>query len=142
MEFNNIDIENYKEQIVKDFMLKSVEEIKKEFSTDRICWAFVVWTYRTLNIFTEDEDRFRLKNLLKKFNKVEEKDLPYRFPDIVVFKNGYALFLGRHAGIMLDRKRFVHLGKDCNGLQFTDLTILPWSHSDKVVIRHDEVRCD
>ena len=138
MEFNKNDIEDYKKRIVEDFMLKSVDQIKKEFSTDRICWAFVMWTYRSLNIFIQDEDR--LKELVKKFNRVEEKDLPYRFPDIVIFKNG-SMLLGRHAGIMLDRKKFVHLGKDCNGLQFTDLTILPWIHSDKVVIRHDEIYC-
>lgn len=133
MEFKEADIWEYKEKAINDFMLKPIEEIKAEFNTDRICWAFVMWTYRQLNIFIDSEDSLKL--LVKNFKRVQGE---YQFPDIIIFKHSNML-LGRHAGIMLDKKRFVHLERDCNGLQFTDLTRLPWSHFDRVVIRHDEI---
>ncbi|MCP4475376.1 MAG: C40 family peptidase [Gammaproteobacteria bacterium] len=136
MEFNNIDIDNYKKRVSEEWLLKSVEDIKKEFMTDRICWAFVMWTYSKLNIFINSENS--LKKLVKGFKRVE--DGKYKFPDIVIFREkNSSLLLKRHAGIMLDKNKFVHLGVKCNGLQFTDLFRLPWSGLDKMIIRHNEI---
>lgn len=129
------NIEEYKQLVINTFMIKSTEKIIEEFKTDRICWAFVMWTYRILGIFVKPEDS--LKELAKDFKRVKESDLPYRFPDIVIFKSK-SMLLGRHAGITLDRKRFVHLAK-CDGAQFTELTRLPWSAIDKIVIRHNAI---
>ena len=133
MVYNKQDIEEYKKLVVDKFMIKSLGDLVKEFETDRLCWAFVMWTYKHLNIFIDTEKRLRV--LFKNFRMLRDVDLPYRFPDIIIFKYGGSFLLGRHAGIMLDRKRFVHLGIDEIGLQFTDLTRLPWNSLDKVVIR-------
>ncbi len=136
MEFDKAKIDEYKEKVIKDFMVLSMEDIKKEFKTDRLCWAFAMWTYRYLKIIIKDE--IVLRELITDFNRVEEDKLPYRFPDIVIFKRE-SFLLGRHAGIMLDRKKFVHLDEDSNGITFTELTRLPWSRIDRMVMRHNEI---
>jgi len=132
LEFNEKQIEEYKELVVNRFMTKPLTKLREEFETDRLCWAFVMWTYRKLNIFIESEKRLRV--LFENFKMLDEEDLPYRFPDIVVFRINPTL-LERHAGIMIDEKRFVHMEKDQFGVQFTDLNKFPWCHLDKFVMR-------
>lgn len=134
MEYNKAFIENYIEAVSNEFLTSPVEEIKKRFNTDRLCWAFIIWTYGRLGLLVEDEGRLRL--LIKKFHRVEI----YRFPDIVLFKGGEErdIFqLRRHAGIMLNDTKFIHMGRECNGLQITRLDRLPWNKLDRMVIRHN-----
>lgn len=134
MKYNKAFIENYIEAVVNEFLTTPVEEIKKRFDTDRLCWAFIIWTYGRLGLLIEDEGKLRL--LIKKFHREKE---PYKFPDIVLFKGnkGGMIRLTRHAGIMLDENKFVHMGTRCNGLQITRLNIVPWNKLDKRVIRYN-----
>ncbi len=133
MEYNKVHIDNYIQAITNEFLTTSVEEIKKRFDTDRLCWAFIIWTYGRLGLLVEDEGKLRL--LIKKFHRIQES---YRFPDIVLFKGdkGGMIRLTRHAGIMLDENKFVHMGRECNGLQITRLNVLPWNKLDRMVIRN------
>ncbi len=135
MKFLEQDIENYISSVASEFITIPPSELKKTFETDRICWAFVMWTYKKLNIFIDKEES--LKILVKNFERVE--NTPYQFPDIVLFKYYTKRLLQRHAGIMLNDHRFVHLGKDCNGLQFTHLGRSPWNELERIVIRSKDI---
>ena len=53
MEFNNDYIENYKKSIGYEFLEMSVEELSLEFGTDRLCWAFIMWTYKKIGLIVE-----------------------------------------------------------------------------------------
>ena len=140
MKFSKHDIEIYSDRMRKDFMTKTIEDLKKEFNTDRLCWSFIMWTYKRIGLVVESEEELKL--LAEKFHRVRYEE-NYRFPDIVLFKGGSILqsqvTARRHAGIMLDGTCFVHMGMECNGLQFTHLDRLPWSKLSKIVIRHNLV---
>lgn len=129
MEF---DIEKYKWNVVEKFMNLGSNKIKEEFQTQHICWAFVMWTYRELGYEVESEKKLKL--LVDKFERV---DKPYRFPDIILFKGhkGGLITVARHAGIMLGETKFVHMGEQCNGLQFSSLDRNPYNIDNKMVIR-------
>ena len=140
MEFSEQDIEIYSDRMRKDFMTKSIVELKKEFSTDRLCWALVMWTYKRIGLIVESEEELKL--LASKFHRVRENEQPYKFPDIILFKGDIVtgrIQLARHAGIMLNESRFVHMGRECNGLQFTHLERKPWNKANRMVIRHNEI---
>lgn len=148
MQFDHDYIEKYKKGISKEFLTKSIEQLKKEFKTDRLCWSLIMWTYKRIGLVVESEEELKL--LAEKFHRIRYEE-NYKFPDIVLFKGGSILqsrvSARRHAGIMLDRTRFVHIGMECNGLQFTHLDRLPWSKLDKIAIRHNEIdmkkeKCD
>lgn len=136
MEFSKHDVDIYSDRMRADFMTKTIENLKKEFNTDRLCWALVMWTYKRIGLLVENEEELKL--LAERFHRIQP---PYKFPDIVLFK-GKGIFNGalrRHAGIMLDERRFVHMGEECNGLQFTHLERSPWNKAERMVIRYNEI---
>lgn len=134
MEYN---INNYKNLAIDNFMLKSSKELKQLFNTERLCWALVVWTYETfLNIKIENENK--LIKLGRVFRKIKEDEQP-KFPNIVIFKNAIRgdVYLGRHVGIMLNDKEFIHIGFNFDGLQITKINKFPWTEYPYIIIRYE-----
>lgn len=134
MEYN---INCYKNLAIETFMLKSKEELKKLFNTERICWALVVWTYQSF-LGTRIENENELIKLGKRFRKIKEYEQP-KFPDIVIFKNTIFcnVYIGRHVGIMLNDIEFIHAGFGFDGLQITRINRSPWTEIPYIVIRHE-----
>ncbi len=130
-----MNIEEYKKRVVEEIMIKpaSLEELKTEFNTNRLCWAFVMWTYNTLGIQIETEDQLNV--LAGKFARVKKG--VYKFPDIILLRHTkfHSLYLGRHAGIMLNNEEFVHVSEEAGGVNITSLKVWPWNCVPYMVIR-------
>lgn len=133
-----MDIEEYKNLVVENFMTKPAAELKEYFKTERICWALVMWTYEQLGITIENEDN--LKPLAGKFERVVRangRSPVHRFPDIVIFRHAKfcSHYLGRHAGVMLNNEDFVHISEEAGGVHFTSLKVWPWNCVPYMIIR-------